>query len=260
MKKQENDNKKGNTLGYTVETAVTVIGGALGALGGPIGGAAGAAFSKVGVDIVKRTLSSREEKRVGDAFEYCKEKIIQNNTSGMELRNDGFFDPKVDEWSQASEILEGVLLKVKNEHEEKKNKYIAYIMANLCYRDFAYVSAMQANYFLKIADQLTYNQYCVLTLIGKNMDNKFDLRNISSEGITGSEFVTTLHSIRELESLGLVLQYENSQSSQPHAVLGIEDIIPAYTVLSDIGQIFFELTGLNEMPESEYKHIKDLLK
>ncbi|MGE7635590.1 hypothetical protein ACQKMZ_25870 [Bacillus paramycoides] len=253
---------KENRIGAAIELIITAAGGALGATGGLVGGAIGAAFSKVGVDITKRMLSSRQEQRILNVLDYCKEKFDERSNAGDKVREDGFFELQEDEWAGSAQILEGVLIKVRDEHEEKKNKYIGYISVNVCFDEK--VSMEQANYFIKLASQLTYYQFCIIALVGKNKDNKFDLRKVNYENASGSDLITTLQIIKELVSLGLINQYEDEQNKDNDGdssiITNLEEVIPAYTSLSDLGNLFFELTSLEEMDESELQKIKSMLK
>jgi hypothetical protein len=220
----------------------------------------GAAAAAVGGDIAKRVLSSRQEERIANTLDYCRERILHNQVRGKKPRTDGFFDGSVNEWSESLQILEGVLLKVKDEHEEKKNKYIGNISANICFNEL--VSVEQANYFIKLASQLTYYQFCILALIGKNKDNSFDLRKVKYTNVTGNDFITTLQAIKELDSIGLISQYEGEvfqKQGISHQIHSLDDIFPAFTTLSELRHVFFEITSLEEMAEIELSKIKSML-
>ena len=123
-------------MGSDIAGAAT--GSAIGFLtGGPggaaIGGATGVIISKSLSDITDRLLSNREKMRVGATATFALTKIKSRLDSGDKLRNDGFFEEKEGGRPDAEEIFEGVLLKAKNEHEEKKAKILGNIFANIAF-------------------------------------------------------------------------------------------------------------------------------
>lgn len=79
-------------------------------------------------------------------------------------RQDGFFDRDFTGRSPAEEVFEGVFLRAKNESEEKKSPFLANLVASVAF-DSA-ISVEMANYFIKLAEKLTYRQYCLVALVG----------------------------------------------------------------------------------------------
>jgi hypothetical protein len=138
-----------------IEEGSKITGPAMGAgigflLGGPIGAAIGGGSAyllqkgliEIGNDIAKRFLSEREKMRIGGVTMYAAEKIQKNLASGMILRNDGFFEQPqkgqpacieipIIERPPDEEIIEGFLLGVQKEHEEKKLPFIGNLIANI---------------------------------------------------------------------------------------------------------------------------------
>ncbi len=105
-----------------------------------------------------RVLSSREEIRVGATISFAAVKIQNRLDAGETPRADGFFDEDETGRSNADEIFEGVLLKAKNESQEKKIKYLGNLFANVAFRSD--ISTTEANFFLKTAEELSYRQFC----------------------------------------------------------------------------------------------------
>lgn len=114
-------------------------------------------------DLLTRKLSERERVRVGAGFTFAHAKLVQNIETGLSIRNDGFFHKDYTERSGSDQILEGVLLKCRNEYEEKKCKYISYVYGNVAFMPD--VSVAPATYLLQLAEQLTYRQLCVVALV-----------------------------------------------------------------------------------------------
>ena len=167
----EDDNKTKQLIETGTEIAGAAAGGALGFLaGGPLA-AAGATVAGVAIaksaeklisDIANRHLSHREEVRVGAAAAFALSNIRDRLKEGDKPRDDGFFTNQIGNRSSADEIFEEVLLKSKNEHEEKKIRLLGNFFANLAFSPE--ISAPEANHLLKIAESLTYRQMCLLTV------------------------------------------------------------------------------------------------
>ena len=156
------------------------VGGAVGSLAGPAGTVAGAAIGAalgetcvvVLDDLANRFLSPREEQRVAGvaalAIDGIRERLLFESK-----RDDDFFDGNADNPSPAEELLEGVLLNAKQEHEQLKLPYLAKFYTNLVFAP--YVQRAEANHLLSIVESLTYRQLCILSLASQL--EKFQVRN-----------------------------------------------------------------------------------
>lgn len=250
------------------ELTGTAVGGAAGVLlAGPAGGAAGAAAGgAIGVvlakglgvvtDVARRTLSKREEVRVGATVAFAITKIEQNLESGNALRDDGFFAGKGRKRTDAEEIFEGVLLKSKNEHEEKKARILANIFANVAF--LPAVSAGEANHILQIAGTLTYRQMCTLELLQrKQAVPGIRLRDDAYRGWQGEitfETISVLQGIYQLHTFGLVA-CKNKDQEGYEALLGWTDAAPDRMILSALGERYCLVMGLNDVPEEDVREI-----
>ena len=151
------------------EIGGSVAGAAIGlAILGPVGVIGGAAFSpiitsvfkKIGTDISAKILSPREEARIGATYTLALDKIDTEIKNGKEIRNDNFFSPQGGDRSSADMILEGTLLKARNEYEEKKIKFYSNFLANLNFD--ASISFEKGNTLLKIIEKMSYRQIILL--------------------------------------------------------------------------------------------------
>ena len=145
-----------------------------------IGGAAGGAASAVvgmtlqglGYELSSRVLGPREEARIGTVFTLAAAEIHERCNNGEKVREDGFFTPNEDGRSDAEEVWENVLLKSQREAEEKKLPYMAHLMANIAFDDT--ISAEMTHQLIKLAEDLTYRQLCILQL--SVVKDRFNLR------------------------------------------------------------------------------------
>lgn len=215
---------------------------------GPFAGTAvvaalGDVTKRVISDFAERFLSSREKERVEATFKNAIEKIKYNQDAGYTLRSDGFFDSSDTGSSDADEILEAVLIKAKNESEEKKTKYLGNIFANVAFRPD--VSKSLAGFCIKTVELLSYQQLCFLALVAK----------------VGVLHVETLrnrdHSDPDLEVLK---KEEMALHITDLGTLGLIKGTGSWTdTLSVLGRVFFELANLEDIPEKDLDSLKGKL-
>jgi hypothetical protein len=238
--------------------------------------AAGAAtlnlvLKKVLGDIANRELSPREQTKVGATYFYALEKISNYLNRGLSPRYADLSN-SINTRSGVEEILEGILLKSRNEHEEKKLKILGNIYANTCFLDD--VSFMYANIALNMATNMTYTKLCVLALLNKKF--KINDRNLISyyfktvlEKYTYQnvppDLLFLFTEIKSLIDMNLIEQkaQENPQDSkillEAVVLSGLPLIIPAQIKLSVFGQKLATILSLEDIPDSDLKSIYELL-
>jgi len=261
-----NEDKVKSIITTGSEMVGAAAGGVLGfLLGGPAGAAAGGVAgvaiskttSKVLTDVANRSLSHREEIRIGIAATFAIEKIQKKLAAGEQPRNDCFFQTQHNvSRSSAEEIFEGVLLKSKNEHEEKKIKLLANIFANV-----AFVSGLrvgEANHILQIADNLTYRQMCILGLFQRKTEiqdiklKENDYRTF--QGSLSYETASILQETYQLYNFGL-LACRNSTSNGYEAMLGWTDTAPNRMELTILAKRYYSIIGLDEIPIADLRDV-----
>lgn len=226
-------------------------------------GAAGAigAIIPILTDITNRVLSKREEIRVGATAAFALVRINSYLKAGHKPRQDGFFDNKDGARSDAQEIFEGVLLKAKNEHEEKKARILGNIFANVAF--WPGFSVGEANHVLQITNNSTYRQLCAVAFIekkGQLLDIK--LREKTYREISESikyETISILQEIYDMHSLGLI--YCKGESGSGRELLrDAEDLIPSRLALDFLGRRYYRVMELVDIPDDDLKDIARHLK
>ncbi|MFN8412279.1 MAG: hypothetical protein U0Z26_07820 [Anaerolineales bacterium] len=239
-------NSSEQLISLSSELAGAAIAGALGFLSGSPAIAAGAGIVGVTIaksanilltDIANRQLSRREEIKVGAAAAFALDKIQKRLESGEQPRDDYFFSKDSTNHSDAEEILEGVLQKSKNEHEEKKIRLLGNFYATLVFSKG--ISIGEANYLLQLVESLTYRQICVLAilLVKPEFSEVINLRTTSYAKTEELPFETysLLQEILDMISRGLIrLNSANNKTfiSNPNINL----LIPNQLVLTAMGE------------------------
>jgi hypothetical protein len=259
-------NKVKSLISLGSEIAGAVSGEAVAFLTRGIGGAAAGGAVKVLVskslsDIANRVLSNREKVRIGATAAFALAKIELYRAAGYKPREDGFFGGEEKGRSDAEEIFEGVLLKAKNEHEEKKARILGNIFANIAFS--AGFSLGEANHLLRIAESLTYRQMCTLSLIErKHQIQEVNLREDSYREYKGEkvfyETISILQEAYELYNLGLIA-CKNKSGTGYEAMLGWTDPAPNRLELTPMGKRYYEIMGLEGIAEEEIREVAQYL-
>jgi len=256
--------------GAVVKEAIKLLpGGYIAIAGAEI---AGIAIESTLEEVANRDLSSREKIRVAVSASTVITKIAKKIEQGEILRDDNeFFTSDGMNNSSAQEIFEGVLLKCKQEHEERKIKFISNIMANIAFEKE--VGVYEANQMIKIADTLTYRQLTMISIIIMNENERL---NLLSELIVGPEYweVSYRQELLDLIRLGIVQQVfvdfeeiiltpeyiqERVMTNDFGVVSSWDQIIPEALVLTAFGTILYEYMGLEELPEVDLEITKKLM-
>lgn len=245
-------------------SAGTVIGGLI---GGPGGAAFGAGVTpiisttvKLFIDFAHRSLSEREEVKVGGTAEWAIIKITERLNSGSVPRDDGFWQAQNNKRASAEEIFEGTLLKSKNEHEEKKAELYANIFVNTAFNSA--ISVSEANFILRVAGDLTYTQMCILSLIERKTQNQeFNLRKHDYEQLKSVfyETMSILLEIHLLHNLGFILQ-KDAGSIESIALLSWGYIVPNDLFLTLLGRRYSILMGLQDISEEDIENVAKFLR
>ena len=232
-----------------IDRASSLVGTALGAvvgtvMGGPLagailGGVTGEVMKSTLGDFAKRWLTPKEAERIGTAAALIMTNISERQTAGHVVRADNFFTIHERMRSAAEELYEGVLLKSKEEFEEKKIFYISNIFTHTVFDQT--LDAANANFILTIAERLTYRQITLIGLIGQNTDNIMGLRTTNNRPGFIDERPEALNfliqDIRALNDYGIIRNRDRMGLSN------YVDPAPGNLVLTDVGFRFFNVLG-----------------
>jgi hypothetical protein len=166
----DDDGKAARIIDAGSQISGGLVGAGLGLLmagppGALAGGGLGPAFASGLKEVARRLLGRREEVRIGGALRYAYDAIKELEEGGNPIRTDDFFDITNSGQSSADEIVEGVLLAAQRSYEERKVQFIGYLMANIAFEEA--VNRTSANWLIKTAQELTWTQLVLLSLVGR---------------------------------------------------------------------------------------------
>ena len=219
------------------------------AVGAMAGGVSSRLVQRLGQEFNQRVLSSREDLRVGSVLALANAEFKERLEQGETLRDDGFFDPDESGRSGAEEVGEHVLLKCQREPEEKKLPYMANLFAAFAFRPD--IDAQTAHHMIRIAEQMTYRQLCLIHLVSEK--DKYKLRNTVFQDDDG--YSVDLYSIL-LDIQSLVEQgYLHGDVKFTH----LGNRIPAKLRLEPYMDFISSLMNLHDIPQEDIEPLADLL-
>lgn len=199
----------------------------------------------------RRFLGPKEEARIGALLILASKEIHKRRERGDSFREDGFFDEKVMGRNNAEEVIESVLLKCQRDPEEKKIKYMANLLSNICFD--SEISADTAHRIIKVAERLTYRQLCILKICA--IKDNLGLRGEDYRGQDrfSKNLYPILYECYDLSLSGYIICGET-------IAFGPTDIIPSQMNIQGLGADIFNLMRLGDIPAEDLHHIIGHLK
>ncbi len=201
-------------------------------------------------DFVARKLSSNEDHRLGVTSSIAYRKIKKYIDSGREVRNDDFWICSKTKRSKADIVCEGILLKIRDEYEDKKLIYYSNFLANIGFEES--VSYDQANMLLKLSERLSYRQLVILAYLSDDKILEMDSwavqfkNNLLLEG-----YYDWYSEIMSLYDYGLLKQSMERK--------GIELGRCANSQISILGKTLSRLMELKTIPSDDIQEVSTTL-
>lgn len=204
-------------------------------------------------DIYENTYTSKERKKILITIYYSLEMIKENIDNNNFIREKDFFEENLNNQSLAEEIMYGILISSKNEHEESKLKYYGYLLGNIMFKNDLDID--ECNRLIKLSRQLTY---CQIKLI-----NMYVISQTIQIPILQREDYTKL-GIRDYKLLGILqdtldMIQKSILNGSGKLVLDIVQINPSKIKVQGVGTLLYNCMSLNKMPYDELEDMLDLL-
>lgn len=210
--------------------------------------------------------SQRQSKRLTDVTKFSINEIIRKLENGEKLRDDEFFDTKIDR-SDAEEVLEAVLHKAKDEPEEKKIPYIGGLYVSACFD--SHIDSSTLHFLCKESDNLTYRQLCIIKIANEIEKMKYPLRSISVEGFNRNKKPDDTPYVLPTDKLLILTEcvslctkeYITAQISHLHNVTAETwyVIVPKTIQPLPTGKLIYEHMKLKSIPAEDVNPIVYLL-
>lgn len=216
-----------------------------------IAGALGVTFDMICntvLDTSEKNLSSREKIRTAACALYTINRISARLANGDNPREDDFFKRDINsKRAPSEEIFEGILIAAKNEHEEKKTKFLGNLVANISFDPT--ITKSKANFLIKIMERLNYDQLCIIAIFQEEGQKRLNW----GFSFTWYEELMTLNylevSMEELYSLKIIGSVRGGGGTFGSAAL------------NKFGQDLYRLASLDELESEDKLKIKqDFLK
>ena len=238
--------------GSATGAAIAILGGdPASALAGSVAGSVLATGLKLlAQELRQRFLGPREEARLGAALAFAAERIQAKLEGGEKIREDGFFSsPGGDARASSEEILEAVLLVAQREYQEKKLRFHANLLANLVFDSS--VAPEQAHVLIKLGEDLTYRQLCLLALFPKHAD-ALRSNDYKGESALDTNIIALLVEIFDLYTRGLL-------NASGVALLSLPNIVPSKMRIQGTGAQLFNMMELSRIPNNDLLELMDSL-
>lgn len=199
------------------------------------GALASVAFANALKELAARVFARREHMRIGAVAFIAADRISARLLAGHPLRDDGFFVSADSNRSPGEELFEGVLMRARDQYQERKLRHFGYFLANLAFAE--HVSPNTAHLLLLKFERLTYRQLCILSAVARH--SPLDVENL----------LRPQHTDPDIESL-------KREEMELHEVdignLGLLRAAGEWSaVVSPLGALLHELAGLEEISSEE---------
>lgn len=204
-------------------------------------------------DLYENIYTSKESKRILIALYYSLEIIKENLDNNNVIRKEVFFEENLNNQCLAEEMINGIVISSRNEHEESKLKYYGYLLGNIMFKDN--LDRDECNRLIKLSRQLTY---CQIKLI-----NMYVISQTIQIPILQREDYTKL-GIRDYKLLGILqdtldMIQKSILNGSGKLVLDVVQINPSKIKVQGVGTLLYNCMSLNKMPYDELEDMLELL-
>lgn len=204
-------------------------------------------------EIYENIYTLKESKKILTTLYYSLEIMKENLDKNNSIRKDDFFVENINEQCLAKEIMNGIVISSRNEHEESKLKYYGYLLGNIMFKEN--LDRYECNRLIKLSRQLSY---CQIKLI-----NMYVISQTIQIPILQREDYTKL-GVSNYKLLGILqdtldMIQKSILNGSGKLVLDVVQINPSKIKVQGIGTLLYNYMSLNKMSYDELEDILDLL-
>lgn len=204
-------------------------------------------------NIYENIYTSNESKAILTTLYYSLEIIKEKLDKNKLDRKDEVFEKDENGQCLAEEIISGIVISSRNEHEYSKLKYYGYLLGNIIFNNN--LDRDECNRLIKLSRQLTY---CQIKLI-----NMYVISQTIQIPILQREDYTNI-GIRNYKLLGILqdtldMIQKSILNGSGKLVLDIVQINPSKIKVQGAGTLLYNNMSLNKMPYDELEDILNLL-
>ena len=238
-----------------IEATITIAGtGAAYQAGDPSAGFAVRDFLNNSLrGLVSHFSSQRQSKRVTDVTQFALNEIRCRLERGETLRDDGFFDKTIDR-SDAEEVFEEVLLKERDEPQEKKIPYIGRLFENGCFDSS--IDTGTLHFLCKESENLTYRQLCIIKIANEMREMRYPLRSKPFQSFVTTKEIQRNTTPEQFSTLAECVILRDKGYIMFSRTPGAESKILRYLIPNTMeslptGMMMYEHMNLKSIPEAD---------
>lgn len=210
-------------------------------------------FNEIISEIEQRTYTLKESRKILTTLFYSLTIIKDNLDKKIYIKNDNLFSKNDNEKYLGEELIEGIVISSKNEHEEKKIKYYGYLFGNILFQ--SNFDRDECNRLIRLSRTLSYcqikliNMYMISQTIQVPILHREDYTKI---GIRDYKLLGILQDTLEMIQKGIL-------NSSGKLVLDVVQINPSKIKVQGTGILLYNNMSINKMPYDELEDLLDLL-
>ena len=207
-------------------------------------------------EVAQWSLGILQRKKVDCCTKLMSEAMAVKIKNGESPRKDSFFECKYNSQietyeSSASKLIEGALLKTKEEYDSKKIPFISFFTANVLFTPN--LSESKAFVLLEILNKLTYRQLCALAIFHQRKILKIGAWESQLKAIIGlQDYYDVAYEFISLKDLLLIEQ--QMPNGRPGMGIGIQD----YRI-SALGQELYITANLAAIDQQDLSTLNSMV-
>ena len=204
-------------------------------------------------DIYENIYTSKEVKNILTTLYYSLTIIRENIDKNINIRKDCLFIEDSEDVSLAEELINGIIISSRNEHEFKKLKYYGYLLGNMMFKED--LSRDECNRLIRISRNLSYCQIKLINMYVISQTIQVPIlkrEDYTKTGIGNYKLLGILQDTLDMIQKSIL-------NGSGKLVLDLVQINPSQVKVQGSGTLLYNLMSLNKMPYDELEDLLDIL-